>query len=99
MKPLALALFVLLVVAEAGADSFAPPRLSPDEAHDLVMTYLRKKNIELENYAMTRLSFDYVRKQWVAFFDWKECPCPIGSHFMVLIHGEDPETMEIVGGA
>ncbi|MGR8934708.1 MAG: hypothetical protein ACU837_10010 [Gammaproteobacteria bacterium] len=81
----------------AGND-FQEPKITPNRALKLIEGYLKTRKIELDKYKLGAFSYNYLDKKWFAFYDYKKCPCRVGSHFSVYIVSEEPIKYKFVPG-
>ncbi|MBM2830555.1 MAG: hypothetical protein HW411_1345 [Gammaproteobacteria bacterium] len=99
MKRITLALLIILSFADIYAgEIILKPKFTPEDAQKKIESFILSKDIEFNKYKLSSLSFDYIKGRWVAFYEYKECPCPVGAHFGVILNNEEPYEFELEPG-
>ena len=95
---ISLLFFQLLFICHAEETiNFDPPNLEPNTVISISNSYLSKNGINLDEYQMVAMSFDYFKRIWWILYILKE---PIlGGHFSVTIEDKKNPNIEIEGGA
>lgn len=74
--------------------SFTSPQLAPEAVMQLAEERAVEEGYKLDGFRVSRLSYDYIDKEWFVIFDEREFTGALGAHFIVQI--KEGEEIEVI---
>lgn len=102
MTRLSVRAVVILVAIHVGllgcADDrgLAAPTRTPGEIVEEANAFAARNDIQLEDYSISGVSFDYIKRRWQIFYEGKSLG--IGDHFTIVVSDEHAEEIELILG-
>jgi hypothetical protein len=72
------------------------PTRTPGEIVEEANAFAARNDIEIEDYSISGVSFDYISRRWRIFYERKSLA--IGGHFTIVMSDERAEEIELIPG-